>query len=257
MSKKFTKSAKFVCLCAIAILVLSLNQIRSYIKKYHSSEQPENCVFDVYRYPSIEISKYLEHHPALNDGFIASDSLIIDFVTISFLFLYITKGYLSIIYTTCLFYGIRAVALGFGGQWPQPDPFLFRDPGFPSLFVPYDVTNDLYFSGHIGCITFVLSQCLRYKFNKIRNVAIFGFAWTWLMMTICGGHYSNDLILGACVGWMTTRIVFRTMEGATLFILKLYCSILETTRKGWNRLCEFLGCADRQRYVSSEQLIDP
>ena len=31
-----------------------------------------------------------------------------------------------------------------------PDNYIFRYPGFPSLFVPYDKTTDFFFSGHVG-----------------------------------------------------------------------------------------------------------
>ena len=255
MSEKLRKNVKLLLLCSIIVLVISLNKVSSFIWKYHSSKLPENCVFDSFRYPSISISQFLQKHPTISNVFVASDSLIIDFVTVSFLYLYIRKGYLSIIYTTLIFYGIRSVALGFGGQWPQPDPFLFKDPGFPSIFVPYEKTNDLYFSGHIGCVTFVFSQCLWYKFKRIGYVAVFGFVWTWLMMTICGGHYSNDLIIGACVGWMSGRLVFRIMENLTIFILKYYCMLLNFLRLCYKKLCEYLGCGERERYASSEQLI--
>ena len=75
------------------------------------------------------------------------------------------------------------------------------------------------------------------------------------MMTICGGHYSNDLIIGACVGWMSGRLVFRIMENLTIFILKYYCMLLNFLRLCYTKLCEYLGCGERERYASSEQLI--
>lgn len=57
-----------------------------------------------------------------------------------------------------LFFGIRSQIQN--NFWMRRlDGFLFRDPGFPSLAVPYHDSNDFYYSGHIGtCFILVLES---------------------------------------------------------------------------------------------------
>jgi len=48
-----------------------------------------------------------------------------------------------------MMYAIRGICLNLC-KWPVPSNFIFKDPGFPSIFVSYEKANDLYFSGHTG-----------------------------------------------------------------------------------------------------------
>ena len=54
-----------------------------------------------------------------------------------------------------LFYPFRFLSL-YGGHWPLPDYQTFHYPGIPSILVPYDQTNDFYFSGHTGLCTILM-----------------------------------------------------------------------------------------------------
>ena len=54
-----------------------------------------------------------------------------------------------------LFYPFRFLSL-YGGHWPLPDYQTFHYPGIPSVLVPYDQTNDFYFSGHTGLCTILM-----------------------------------------------------------------------------------------------------
>ena len=50
--------------------------------------------------------------------------------------------------TYAIFYGIRSFLFEFT-IFPLPKPYLF-DFSYPSLLVPKNPTNDLFFSGHTG-----------------------------------------------------------------------------------------------------------
>ena len=40
---------------------------------------------------------------------------------------------------------------------PFPKYIIWENPGFPSLFVPYDKTRDFYFSGHTTTTLLILT----------------------------------------------------------------------------------------------------
>jgi hypothetical protein len=64
------------------------------------------------------------------------------------------------------FYPFRFLSL-YGGHWPLPDYQTFHYPGIPSVLVPYDQTNDFYFSGHTGLCTVLLFMfILHYNDNE-------------------------------------------------------------------------------------------
>jgi hypothetical protein len=67
------------------------------------------------------------------------------------------------------FYPFRFLSL-YGGHWPLPDYQTFHYPGIPSVLVPYDQTNDFYFSGHTGLCTCMLFMfILHYNEDEKNN----------------------------------------------------------------------------------------
>ena len=68
------------------------------------------------------------------------------------------------------FYPFRFLSL-YGGHWPLPDYQTFHYPGIPSILVPYDQTNDFYFSGHTGLCTILMFMFILH-FNDKENYRI-------------------------------------------------------------------------------------
>ena len=95
-----------------------------------------------------------------------------------------------------LFYPFRMLSMHIG-HWPIPDYQTFRYPGFPSIFIPYEQTNDFYFSGHTGLCTILLM--FFFLHFKQRILAYFGgflLVLTMYMLVITRGHYFNDILFG-------------------------------------------------------------
>lgn len=77
-----------------------------------------------------------------------------------------------------------------------PTRYIWGDPGFPSLFVPYDITCDFYFSGHTGIlIIFTLNNFTRRR----KLIGLFTLVFTMYMITLLmvyQAHYSIDCPVG-------------------------------------------------------------
>jgi hypothetical protein len=87
------------------------------------------------------------------------NGLMIDFWVLFNLGHYLFFGdSLTLVPSLLAFYLFRFLALSFG-HWPFPKNYIFQDPGFDSLFIPYDDTNDFFFSGHTGLVVILLFNC--------------------------------------------------------------------------------------------------
>ncbi len=81
-----------------------------------------------------------------------------------------------------------------------PEGYIWGYPGFPSLVIPYDKTNDFFFSGHVGG---ALIASLEYRANGHFYIFLFGLftmACQFFMMVCMRGHYSIDLFSGLIFG---------------------------------------------------------
>ena len=158
-----------------------------------------------------------------NDVFVAIDSFCIDAFAISFLSIYFWRGSMGMMYVTLLFYTNRGLSLVLGGQWPKLSPYYFHYPGFPSLFVPYDPTNDLYFSGHVGLTTCLTFLCFDIGYRRLGYFGICVAIYTLIMLLSTGAHYTNDFIIGFSVATVVCKFIFFHKYGYTLFVLKAIC----------------------------------
>ena len=172
---------------------------------------------------------YLGTHETTLKVLIGSNSFMIDISLSLIIFYFFIEGNLNIIYTLFLFYILRGISFYFG-QWPLPDPYYFVYPGFPSLYIPYDKTNDLYFSGHTGLVTNLLLTTLYFRFKFLRILLVVTWLSTVIMLNISGSHFLNDVIFGFLIAVFCSLLVFRHMYLLTYWLLRGYCFLL-------NRIC--------------------
>lgn len=185
-----------------------------------------SCIWDPLHQLLLPISTQLESQDFARKFLLALDSLVIDcvifFLGLTWAFTGRTKGFIP---SLLAFYIVRALILNVS-KWPLPKVYLFGDPGLPSMFVDYDRTNDLYFSGHCGGITVMLTDSFLHKRNILVVILGFLLGYTFFILALEGGHYTNDMIIGTIVGFTICRLYFDIKEPAALFFLRI-----------WSRFC--------------------
>lgn len=120
-----------------------------------------HCIVDPLQSTQIikSINQTLKHHDHYLDFILICNSFLIDLWVLYSIILWMFTGKSPILMQALLiFYLLRASGLAMG-HWPFPDNYLFKFPGLTSLFIPYNKTNDFYFSGHTGLLTIL---CLNY-----------------------------------------------------------------------------------------------
>lgn len=95
-----------------------------------------------------------------------------------------------------LLFGMRQVC-----QWlcalEPPVGMIWRDPGFPSLLVTYDVATDFFFSGHTGLAVLGAVELARVGGRRWLYVGLFIVVFEATTVLVLRAHYTMDVFAGA------------------------------------------------------------
>jgi len=80
---------------------------------------------------------------------------------------------------------------------PTPPNMIWHYPGFPSLFVTYNVGNDYFFSGHTAIAVFGAIELARLGRRRLTVLAISVVAFEIAAVLILRAHYTMDVFTGA------------------------------------------------------------
>lgn len=101
---------------------------------------------------------------------------------------------------------------------PPPPGIIWRNPGFPTLLVTYDVGNDFFFSGHtalavLGAIE--ICQIAPWWLGLAAIVIALGEA---VIVLILRAHYAMDVVTGALAAWFAADLASRVAPHVDLWM---------------------------------------
>ena len=135
-----------------------------------------------------------QHAPAANALLIVSSALI-DllglFLVAEWIFRGRSRAFLGLVLLLALRQLMQALC-----ALPPPPNMIWRYPGFPSLFVTYNVGNDFFFSGHTAIAVFGAIELSRLR---RRWLTVLGFAviiFEVATVLILRAHYTMDVFTG-------------------------------------------------------------
>jgi hypothetical protein len=79
---------------------------------------------------------------------------------------------------------------------PPPEGMIWRDPGFPSLFVTYHVQNDLFFSGHTALAVFGALTVATWGVPLLSLVALLVGIYEIFTVLALRAHWTMDVYAG-------------------------------------------------------------
>jgi membrane-associated phospholipid phosphatase len=79
---------------------------------------------------------------------------------------------------------------------PPPPGIIWRDPGFPSLFVTYGVGNDLFFSGHTALAVYGAMQLAALSIPALTIAGIVVAVLQIVAVIALRAHWTMDVIAG-------------------------------------------------------------
>ncbi len=155
----------------------------------------EPGIQDLIHQKTEKINSYLHKNTKLADILLISSSLIIDGIG-GFLMIWSIFGP-SIKPLLCLFFifllrQINQVMTAL----PPPQGMIWKNPGFPSFFVTYGVTNDLFFSGHTALATLGALELLSFGNLWLSLLAFTILIYEIVVVLILRAHWTMDVFTG-------------------------------------------------------------
>ena len=182
-----------ICLALVFIVLMNIQTITIFkVGRSHKFQTiSTQCLFDLVLEGMMKPSNlYLKSHPTLLKVAIIVSSLTIDLVSLFILgFFIIYAKSPRVFYSIIMFYTLRAICqANFLFEYPKGN--LFQDPGFFSLFVPYGLTSDYYFSGHSGFLFMTTLELIQMKMVLLAFFNFLSTLFTAWMLCATQGPYS-------------------------------------------------------------------
>jgi membrane-associated phospholipid phosphatase len=150
------------------------------------------------------LNSYFGQHPSAANALLIVSSGFIDalglFLVAEWIFVGRVRPFLGLV----LLLGLRQVIQTLC-TLPAPPHMIWRYPGFPSLFVTYNVGNDYFFSGHTAIAVFGAKELARFRRSWLTALAVVIVLFEIAAVLILRAHYTMDVFAGAMAGlWVAT-----------------------------------------------------
>ena len=145
------------------------------------------------------LNSYFGQHPTAADALLIVSSGFIDalglFLVAEWIFVGRVRPFLGLV----LLLGLRQIIQTLC-TLPAPPHMIWRYPGFPSLFVTYNVGNDYFFSGHTAIAIFGAMDLARFQRRWLTALAVVIVLFEIAAVLILRAHYTMDVFAGAMAG---------------------------------------------------------
>jgi membrane-associated phospholipid phosphatase len=145
------------------------------------------------------LNSYFGQHASAANALLIVSSAFIDalglFLVAEWIFVGRVRPFLGLV----LLLGLRQV-MQMLCALPAPPHMIWRYPGFPSLFVTYNVGNDYFFSGHTAIAVFGAVELGRLRRTWLTALAIVIVIFEIAAVLILRAHYTMDVFAGAMAG---------------------------------------------------------
>jgi hypothetical protein len=169
-------------------------------------EFPKDRIGDGLHEWTASINAFLNGHPTWANGLLIASSALIDSLGIFLLarsvFGPTIRPFLGLLFLLSL----RQICQGLCAL-PPPEGMIWRYPGFPSLLVTYDVSNDLFFSGHTGVAVFGAVELGRLGRRWLTPIAVAVALFETITVLVLRAHYTMDVYAGVITALLVAVLV--------------------------------------------------
>ena len=160
------------------------------------SRAPSAGIGDVLHNLFAGLNFYFGQHASAANALLIVSSGFIDlfglFLVAEWIFLGRSRAFLGLV----LLLGLRQIMQALCAL-PAPPNMIWRYPGFPSLFVTYNVGNDYFFSGHTAIAVFGAIEVARLRYPWLTAFALTVVVFEVAAVLILRAHYTMDVFAGA------------------------------------------------------------
>jgi hypothetical protein len=141
------------------------------------------------------LNAYLRQSPTAANALLIVSSALIDALGVFLLGSWVFAGRLRPFLGLLLLLGLRQVMQALCAL-PAPPNMIWHYPGFPSLFVTYNVANDYFFSGHTGIAVLGAIELARLRRRWLTALAVIVVVFEIATVLILRAHYTMDVFTG-------------------------------------------------------------
>ena len=138
---------------------------------------------------------WLHVHPGAARAALIASSLGVDAVSLFVLGCAVVGPSFSPFWGLLCLFGLRQASQAVVAL-PAPSGIIWRDPGFPSLFVTYAVGNDFFFSGHTALAVYGAIQIATLGIPVLTVVATLLAVLQMLVVIVLRAHWTLDVLTG-------------------------------------------------------------
>jgi membrane-associated phospholipid phosphatase len=176
---------------------------------------PGNKIDDALHEWTAAVNEFLHENSHWSTGLLIGSSAIFDFSGVfllgSFLFGSTLRPFLALL----ILFLTRQICQALIAL-PSPEGMIWYHPSFPSLFVTYYVTNDLFFSGHTGITVIAAVELFQVNSRVGKLLGVLFVLLEISAIIVLRAHYTMDIFAGAIMallasvvaGWAVNTIKF-------------------------------------------------
>ena len=142
------------------------------------------------------LNTYLTQHARAANALLIVSSAFVDllglFLIAEWVFVGRSRAFLGIVLLLALRQVMQALC-----ALPTPPNMIWRNPGFPSLLVTYQVAHDYFFSGHTAIAVFGATEIIRLRRHWLTALAIVVVVFEVVAVLALRAHYTMDVFTGA------------------------------------------------------------
>lgn len=165
-------------------------------------------------------SQYLNRTPKVANGLLISSSLVIDVVGIYLIAQTLLGPSIRPLLALLMLFTLRQINQAIT-VLPTPEGMIWRDPGVPSIFVTYGVSNDLFFSGHTALAVLGALEIAQLGGPFFTTLAFSIVFFEITVVLLLRAHWTMDIFAGAITALWTHEIVSKYAPSVDYWIATL------------------------------------
>ena len=172
---------------------------------------------------SESINRFLNTHSRWANGLLIASSALID-ILVSFVLLWSIFGpsfrpFLGLI----ILFGLRQICQALTAL-PPPPGMIWRYPGFPTLFVTYGVSNDLFFSGHTAMAIYGVVELALLGSGWLIALAVVIAIFEIAAVLLLRAHYTIDVFAGLVTALLVAGIAWQMGPACDAALARLFAA---------------------------------
>lgn len=168
-----------------------------------------------------KVNIYLNNNENAARFLLISSSLIIDAIGIFIIVSAIFGPSIRPLFGLCLLFALRQMNQAIT-ILPTPQRMIWKNPGFPSLFVTYGVSNDLFFSGHTALAVYGALELASLGGPLFVLLGIFIILYEMIAVILLRAHWTMDVFAGSVTALWIFEIAKRWSPFLDTWLKQIY-----------------------------------